>query len=150
MTHSTTTNTGLMITATPSLTALTMAASLTELQTGQVQTAITITGLLERDNPIEKQSYLRVKIPSDFTVTNENRVASTCTRISGFSDEISCSFENAAANTKYLIVQGGFDSRIFTETRFSFSIAEVQNPTTTKRSDGFELEIYDKDGGLLY
>ena len=96
VTHSTTTNPNLMITATPSMTALTMGATLTELKTGQTQTNFTITGSLEWDNPIEKQSYLRIKIPSDFTITNANRVASTCTRINGFSDEISCAFEDSS------------------------------------------------------
>ena len=75
-------------------------------------------------------------------------MASTCTRISGFTDEISCSFDED--NSNYLIVTGGFDSKTFVDTDFSFSIAEIQNPSTDKRTDGFVMEIYDKLGGLMY
>ena len=109
VTHSTTTNTNLMITATPNLNALKMSASASELKTGQVQTNFTISGTLDWDNPIAKQSYLRIKIPDDFVVTDANRVASTCTRISGFTDEISCEFEDSS-NNRYMLVKGGFDS----------------------------------------
>ena len=40
------------------------------------------------EKSIEKQSYLKVKIPSEFTIRNEARVASTCVTLYGFSDEI--------------------------------------------------------------
>ena len=84
---------------------------------------MTFTGTLEWDNPIEKQSYIRIKIPTDFTIVNADRVASTCTRINGFTDEISCEFEDSS--NRYLLVRGGFDSKVFVDTDFSFSIAEI-------------------------
>lgn len=88
---------------------------------------------MERDNPIEKQAYLRIEIPSDFVVPDADRVASTCTRLTGFSDELSCSFEEQRSSNSpnYLIVAGGFDSETFTATDFSLSISEIQNPKTT-------------------
>ena len=51
---------------------------------------------MDLDNPVDKQAYLRVFIPGAFVVSNGDRVASTCTRISGFSDEINCEFENVS------------------------------------------------------
>ena len=72
-------------------------------------------------------------IPSDFQIENESRVASTCTRITGFSDEILCEFEETQTSNfgYYLIVRGGFDSATFTGSDFMFSIAEIKNPITT-------------------
>ena len=51
---------------------------------------------MDKLNPIEKQAYIRVTIPGSFQVNNYDRVASTCTRLTGFSDEISCSFEKVS------------------------------------------------------
>ena len=75
-----------------------------------------------------KQAYLRALIPKDFTVSNQDRVAATCTTESGFSDEITCAFVTETVGTAvnlYLIVTDGFDSQDFTGTSFSFSIAEI-------------------------
>lgn len=85
-------------------------------------------------------------------MSNGDRVASTCTRITGFSDEISCEFEKVInpKNGNYLIVKGGFDSTTFTGTDFSFSIAEIKNPFTTEQTDSFKMEIYDKYEGMMY
>ena len=47
-------------------------------------------------------------------------------------------------------MSGGFDSKTFVDTDFSFSIAEIQNPSTTRRTGDFDMEIYDKLGGLMY
>ncbi len=82
---------------------------------------------MERYNPIEKQAYLRVKIPGDFRIANYDRVRSTCTRLTGFSDEISCTFEDVDDPRwgNYMIVRGGFDSEDFTAFDFSFKIAEI-------------------------
>ena len=107
---------------------------------------------MEMDNPIEKQAYLRIKIPSDFSIPDPDRIASTCTRITGFSDELSCSFEEQKSSNSpnYLIVEGGFDSETFTDTDFSLSISEIQNPKTTQTTGNFEMEIYDRLGGMMY
>ena len=65
---------------------------MSELKTGEVQTKFVITGTLTKENQsIVKQSQLKVLIPGQFTMSDEERVAATCTSITGFSDEISCS-----------------------------------------------------------
>ena len=66
---------GLTISATPSE-ALSMQAQMGEdaRATGQLQTNFVISGTMERYNPIEKQAYLRVKIPGDFRINNYDRV----------------------------------------------------------------------------
>ena len=94
---------------------------------------------MEDNDPIAKQAYLRIKIPGAFTVSNYDRTASTCTSLTGFSDEISCEFEDVVAANygNYLIVRGGFDSETFTDRDFSFSIAEIMNPLTTEQTDSF-------------
>ena len=138
-------------TAEPS-TALRVGAEIADTLTGQIQSSFVISGTMEGTNTIEKQAYLRIKIPGAFVVSNYDRVASTCTRLTGFSDEISCSFEEVPmpALGNYLIVRGGFDSETFTDKDFSLSIAEVKNPFTTQETDSFEMEIYDRVGGLMY
>ena len=143
--------TSLTFTAEPS-TALTVSVELDEYKTGQVQSAMIISGTMEAGNPIEKQGYLRVKIPGAFIISNGDRIASTCTRLTGFSDEITCEFEDVRvpANGNYLIVKGGFDSETFTDTDFSFSVAEIKNPFTTEETDSFEMEVYDKYDGMMY
>ena len=107
---------------------------------------------MDLNSPIEKGGEIRLKIPGSFKIENYDRVASTCTGLSGFSDEISCHFEDVRDPSRgnYLIVSGGFDSKQFTESHFSFSIKEVTNPYTTKVTDGFEIGITDKYGGLMY
>lgn len=73
---------------------LEMSAVMSETKTGEVQTRFIISGqLTSLDQSIVKQAYLRVLIPSDFTVSDRDRVAATCTAETGFSDEISCAFE---------------------------------------------------------
>ena len=105
---------GLFIVSEPS-TALTIDAQMKETLTGEMQSEFIITGRMDRYNPVEKQAYLRVKIPAGFYVENYDRVASTCTRLTGFSDEVSCSFESVDDQRfgNYLIVRGGFDSETF-------------------------------------
>ena len=41
---------------------------------------------------ISKGSYLRIVIPSQFEIYDYDVAESTCLRISGYSDEITCSF----------------------------------------------------------
>ena len=108
---------------------------------------------MDANSPIEKGAALRLKIPGTFKIDNSDRVASTCTGILGFSDEISCIFESVAVDqtqSSYLIVSGGFDSKQFTGTDFSFSIKEIKNPYTTEVTDSFDMGITDKNGGLMY
>ena len=83
---------GLVIEALPS-TALKISATMTEKETGQMQTEFIISGSMELLNSIEKQAYIKVDLPAAFTIVDYDRVASTCTRLTGFSDEINCSFE---------------------------------------------------------
>lgn len=104
---------------------------MTELLTGEMQTEFVISGTMERYNPIEKQAYLQVVIPDAFKIENFDRVASTCTRLTGFSDEVTCSFEAGSPIGHTLVVKGGFDSETFTDREFSFKIAEIFNPLTT-------------------
>ena len=86
---------GLTSKAEPS-TALTISKLLTETRTGEVQSSLMLTGTMDISNPIAKQAYLKILIPGAFTVDNAARSASTCTRVSGFSDEITCSFETTS------------------------------------------------------
>jgi len=129
----------LTISATPS-TALTIEAVMSEKLTGQVQSSFVIKGVMEEHNPIEKQASLRIKIPGSFLISNYDRVASTCTRLTGFSDEITCSFEKVADprfDGNIMIVKGGFDSETFTGREFSLKIAEIKNPFTTQPTESF-------------
>ena len=68
-----------------------------------------------------------MKIPPEFTIEEMDRVASTCTRLEGFSDEINCEFDEDADERfgYYLYVYGGFDSNTFDDLTFSFTLAEV-------------------------
>jgi hypothetical protein len=126
----------------------------TSYKTGEI-VSLVISAMMDQENPIEKQAYLKVKIPSDYRISNYDRTASTCTRISGFSDEISCEFapQTNADKNMYLYVNGGFDSKNFeaTTTRtFSFSIDEINNPFTTAKPGSFGMEIFDRHGGKMY
>ena len=108
---------------------------------------------MDANSPIEKGAALRLKIPGTFKIDSYDRVASTCTAVSGFSDELSCVFDGTSTDPtqgNYLIVSGGFDSKQFTGTDFSFSIKEIKNPYTTEVTDTFEMSIKDKNGGLIY
>ena len=81
-------------------------------KTGEI-VKLTISATMDSENLIEKQAYLKVKIPKDYYIANFDRTASTCTRISGFSDEINCDFAPFNRYTDlamYIYVRGGFDS----------------------------------------
>lgn len=130
-----------------------------EVQTGDFNQNFRFYGSTLDNLPIEKGSYLRVFIPEDFQITDYDRVASTCTTISGFSDEIACELEGRAATVgaggsipggHYLVAKGGFDSEQYVGGEFSFYISEIKNPFTTKPSSSFGFEIFDKQGGLQY
>ena len=122
-----------------------------EEKTGQFQTKFVISGTLTKENTsIVKQAYLRVRIPSSFLVSDNQRVAATCTVLTGFSDEITCEIDDTTRNVTYLIVKNGFDSQDFEGTSFSFSIAELQNPLDTKATESFVMEILDKSDGAMY
>ena len=81
---------------------------------------------------------------------NLDRVASSCTVISGFSDEITCSFLQADENGYLVKVAGGFDSKTSTGGQLSFFMQEILNPFTTKETGNFNIEIFDSVGGLQY
>lgn len=94
---------------------------------------------------------VKLFIPADFKIIDLDRVASSCTVISGFTDEITCKFEKADPNFGYLInVSGGFDSKTSMGGTFSFYMQEIQNPFTTQETGKFGLEIFDANGGLQY
>ena len=67
---------------------LTFSVENSELHTGESNTQFTFKGQTDNELPIEKGSYLRIFIPGDFKIDDYDRVASTCTVIAGFSDEI--------------------------------------------------------------
>lgn len=71
-------------------------ASLSEMETGLLQTQMLLTGSTPNGMIIAKGSYLKVTIPGEFLINDPSRVASSCTVISGFSDEILCEFESVS------------------------------------------------------
>ena len=115
---------------------------------------LTFYGSTQGQLPIERGSYLRVFIPSDFKIGDEieaARVAATCTAISGFSDQISCEFERYRERDggRYLRAKNGFDSATSEDgEEFSFFISEIMNPFTTAPTASFGFEIYDNVGGV--
>ena len=63
-------------------------------------------------------------MPGDFRVFNNTVAEQTCVSISGFSDEITCTFTSVSkilGNT--LVVSGGFDSKAYTGGLISFNIS---------------------------
>jgi len=126
---------------------LNMDVHLTEKETGNSQTNFTISGETIADIPIMQGSYLRVFIPPDFTVINQDRVQSSCTTIMGFSDEVQCVFESSdRLKGHWLLVKGGFDSAQFERGKFSFFIKEILNPLSSKETKSFKMEVRDKTG----
>jgi len=81
--------------------------------------------------PIQMGSYLQLFIPGDFKILDLDRTASSCTVISGFSDEITCSFVQANENGYVIQVKGGFDSKTSTGGKLSFFMQGILNPFTT-------------------
>lgn len=80
-----------------------------------------------------------------------DRVASSCTVVSGFSDEITCTFEQTDPLLGYLIkIDGGFDSKTSMGGKFSFYMQEILNPFTTLETGNFKMDIYDEKEGLQY
>ena len=58
---------------------------------------MTLTGSTPNGMIIANGSYLKVTIPGKFLINDPSRVASSCTSISGFSDEILCEFESVSS-----------------------------------------------------
>jgi hypothetical protein len=56
-------------------------------------------------------SFAVLSIPVDFRMLDLDRVASSCTVLTGFSDEITCSFIQADQNGYQIKISGGFDSK---------------------------------------
>ena len=141
----------LTVTASPS-TKVTFRAENSESHTGDSNTQFTFYGSTLDGLPIEKGSSLRVFIPADFKIADVDRVASTCTVLTGFSDELSCEFERYRERDggHYLLASGGFDSEQYVGGEFSFYISEIKNPFTTKPSASFHMEIQDSQGRLQY
>lgn len=64
-----------------------------------VSVTLSFTATMELEASIEKQSFVRLAIPAKsagyegYTITDYDRTAATCTQVSGFSDELTCDFE---------------------------------------------------------
>lgn len=102
------------------------------------------------ERPIQMGSYVEVFIPSEFKIVDADRVASSCTTRSGFSDEIACSFVQADKSGAVIRVTGGFDSKVSKTGKFSFYLQDIQNPLTTQETGSFGLSVLDGTGGLQY
>lgn len=104
---------------------------------------------------VTKGSYLKIGIPTDFDIYDATVAASTCVRVSGFPDEVSCIVtlytSITTANSKhYITVRNGFDSDDFEGGSFSFNISEIRNPKNSKETGAFSFEVYDSLGNLEY
>lgn len=53
-------------------------------------------------------------------------------------------------NGTYLKVSDGFDSDTFLGGNFSFFVSEIKNPFTTAVTAPFGIQVYDKNGFVLY
>lgn len=84
-------------------------------------------------------SYVQLYIPPDLKIVDLDRAASSCTVLSGFSDEITCTFIQADQNGYVVKVAGGFDSKTSTGGKLSFFMKEILNPFTTKQTSGFMI-----------
>jgi hypothetical protein len=94
--------------------------------------------------PIAKGAYVKVTIPGEFTVTDPERVAASCTALTGFSDELICYFESVHKRLgAVLIAQYGFQSQTFSGGSFSFSLSSILNPFTTETTGPWHMEIFD-------
>lgn len=99
--------------------------------TGFINTNFTVSAETVEGRPIQMGSYLQLFIPVDFKILDLDRTASSCTVISGFSDEITCSFVEANNNGYVIKVKGGFDSKTSTGGKLSFFMQGILNPFTT-------------------
>jgi len=102
------------------------------------------------DRSIQMGSYILLFIPGDVRVPDLDRVSSSCTILSGFSDEITCSFLIADDSGYLLKIMGGFDSKTSNGKNLSFYLQDIMNPLTTKETGSFRLQIYDATGGMQY
>lgn len=119
--------------------------------TGYSNTRFLVSGETVAGRPIQIGSFIRLFIPADFKIPDWDRAASSCTVVSGFSDEITCAFEQNDPNLGYIIkIDGGFDSKTSMGGKFSFFMQEIQNPFTTLETDNFKMDIYDEKEGLQY
>lgn len=84
-------------------------------------------------------SYVQLFIPPDFKILDLDRAASSCTVVSGFSDEITCTFLQADENGYVIKVSGGFDSKTSTGGKLSFFMQEILNPFTTMETGKFMI-----------
>ena len=60
--------------------------------TGFINTNFTVYAETVEGRPIQMGSYVQLFIPTDFKILDLDRAASSCTVVSGFSDEITCTF----------------------------------------------------------
>jgi hypothetical protein len=95
---------------------------------------------------IEKGSSLLLFIPPQFQIIDPLRVQSSCTMVSGFSDEILCELVSTNQRTgHFLRVFSGFESETFPGGEFSFWVSDIINPFTTEETDSFGLQVLDRN-----
>eukprot|EP00347_Sterkiella_histriomuscorum_P020194 403338738 len=101
---------------------------------------------------IAKGSYLRIVIPPQFEIYDYEIAGGTCLKISGFSDEVQCSFSKFTSDGHVLEVRNGFNSQLYSGTgeEVSFNISQIRNPKTSRETDTFKLSIYDGNNNLQY
>jgi hypothetical protein len=85
---------------------------------------------------ITKGSFLKIGIPIDFEIYDALIASSTCLKVVGFSDEVSCTLSlytglpsSKARHT--LTITNGFASKDFEGGSVSFNISQIRNPRTS-------------------
>jgi hypothetical protein len=101
---------------------------------------------------ILKGSIINLTIPGDFLIFNSSNSEDSCVGISGFSDDITCSFTQISSTLGHvLIITGGFDSDDYSGSEIvSFNISEIRNPHTTLETGSFALYVYDSSYNVEY
>lgn len=101
---------------------------------------------------VSKGSIVKVGIPTDFLIYDPTITASTCLKIAGFSDEISCTVvPSTTSNGLHMVtVTNGFGSKAFAGGIFSFNISEIRNPHNSIQTGSFSVNVYDANGNLQY
>lgn len=99
---------------------------------------------------IAKGSTLLITIPSDFQIFDYTIAAATCLKITGFSDEITCTLTANRNGSHSLTVTNGFASEVFNGGEFTFNISQVRNPMDSRETESFYFEVRDSAGNQQY
>ena len=111
-----------------------------------VETTYNFTLTAATDEVILQNSYINIQFPSSIEIGNTTSSASSCLRISGFPDDISCSFND----TNSLIINNGFNSSSYSGGSLVFTISGIRNPRSTATTLSFKTYIYDSSGNGQY